>query len=185
MGLSAEQVAQFKVDGYLVVRGALASGRRRHLGGGGSALYPDGVDSAGFVHGGEWLPADYSAHARRGIDGASFEEGVGTTIVEEELPDTEIATLPMERGDVLLLHKEIPHRSLANQSETIRWSMDLRYQETGTPTGRPFHPDFPVRSRANPNSVLVDYEEWCRMWVEALEESRKQKVQAHRWKAVE
>lgn len=111
--------------------------------------------------------------------------GVGTTIVEEELPDTEIATLPMERGDVLLLHKEIPHRSLANQSETIRWSMDLRYQETGTPTGRPFHPDFPVRSRANPNSVLVDYEEWCRMWVEALEESRKQKVQAHRWKAVE
>lgn len=110
-------------------------------------------------------------------------QGEGTVIVDEALPGSEPVSLPMQRGSLLLMHKEIPHRSLANVSETIRWSMDLRYQKTGTPTGRPFHPDFPVRSRKQPESVLTDYEEWCRRWEQALEWSAQNKPQQHRWGA--
>lgn len=105
--------------------------------------------------------------------------GVGTTIVAEEMPKAAAVTLPMKKGDVLLMHKEIPHRSTRNVSESVRWSADLRYQQTGTPTGRPFYPDFVVRSRANPASVLTDYATWDRLWREALEKSKG--VRGHRW----
>jgi len=105
--------------------------------------------------------------------------GVGTTIVDEELPDQTILTLPMQKGSLLLLNKEIPHRSTPNQSGTVRWSVDLRYQKTGTPTGRPFHPDFVVYSESSPHSVLNDYNTWQQMWIQALEKSRG--VQPHRW----
>ena len=110
-----------------------------------------------------------------------IEPGLGTVIVEHEMPDVEALTLPMEIGDVLLMHKEIPHRSTSNESETVRWSMDLRYQKTGTPTGRPFYPDFVTRSRDNPSSVLTDYEEWNRLWVEGLDKGQRMQAKPHRW----
>ena len=103
----------------------------------------------------------------------------GTAIVPDEMPAAEPLTLPMHKGDMLLMHKETPHRSTPNRSDTVRWSMDLRYQQTGTPTGRPFHPAFPVRSSVNPDSVLTDHHEWCRRWQAALAESVG--VQQHRW----
>ena len=68
---------------------------------------------------------------------------------------------------------------MPNTSDTVRWSMDLRYQRTGTPTGRSFWPDFVVRSRANPDAVLKDHDTWCRRWVEALEQ--RQSIPAYRW----
>jgi ectoine hydroxylase-related dioxygenase (phytanoyl-CoA dioxygenase family) len=105
--------------------------------------------------------------------------GVGTVIMDEEMPASAVLTLPMQKGDLLLMHKEIPHCSTANTSDSIRWSMDLRYQETGTPTGRPFHPEFVARSRANPQSTLTDHAEWSRRWAEALE--RGKGMRGHRW----
>lgn len=110
--------------------------------------------------------------------------GQGTVIVDEQMPDAEPLTLPMDKGDVLLLHKEIPHRSTSNRSDTVRWSMDLRYQPTGTPTGRPFHPEFVVRSRANPDSVLTEWSVWDRLWAEAQAKAAVDKPRGHRWKSV-
>ena len=112
--------------------------------------------------------------------------GVGTVIVDEQMPDIEPLVLEMEKGSVLLMDKQIPHRSTANQSGGIRWSMDLRYQKTGTPSGRPIYPDFVVRSRSNPDSVLTDHSEWVRLWEEALEVEAQaaregRKFQHHRW----
>ena len=52
----------------------------------------------------------------------------------------------------------MPHRSTLNKTDEVRWSMDLRYQ-TGTPSGRPYYPDFAVRSRSNPASVLTYYDQ--------------------------
>lgn len=111
--------------------------------------------------------------------------GLGTVIVDEEIPDVEPLTLPMEKGDLLLMHKEIPHRSTTNHSETVRWSMDLRYQKTGTPTGRPFHPEFVVRSKENPESVQADYEKWRHLWIDSLEKGQQLQVKAHRWEVVQ
>ena len=110
--------------------------------------------------------------------------GEGTVITDDEMPEGDVVTLPMEPGDVLFVHKEIPHRSTSNKSDTVRWSMDLRYQKTGTPTGRPFHPDFPVRSRANPDSVLNDWAEWDRLWAEAQAQAAIDKRRSHRWGSV-
>ena len=95
-----------------------------------------------------------------------WSEGFG--IEEGRLPDGEVLSLPMKKGDVLLMHKLIPHRSIPNRSETVRWSLDLRYQQTGLPTGRSFYPNFIVRSRRHPEFVLSDYGTWNRGWEEAL-----------------
>jgi ectoine hydroxylase-related dioxygenase (phytanoyl-CoA dioxygenase family) len=108
----------------------------------------------------------------------------GTTIVPEQMPVTEPVSLPVRKGGVILMHKEIPHRSTPNRTDTVRWSIDLRYQKTGTPTGRPFHPEFVVRSRSNPDSVLTDHAAWCRMWVEGLENAKASGVSLHRWAKV-
>jgi phytanoyl-CoA hydroxylase len=107
--------------------------------------------------------------------------GVGTTILADRLPLVEPVALPVRKGGVILMHKETPHRSTPNRSDTVRWSIDLRYQKTGTPTGRPFHPEFVVRSRANPASVLTDHAAWCRMWEEDLASAAAAGVSAHRW----
>ena len=110
--------------------------------------------------------------------------GVGTRIRADEMPDAEPVDLPIDKGGVVLIHKNIPHRSTPNNSNGIRWSMDLRYQKTGTSTGRTIYPDFVVRSRENPGSVLSDHQEWCRMWVAALAaESPADKH--HRWETVQ
>jgi phytanoyl-CoA hydroxylase len=111
--------------------------------------------------------------------------GVGTTIVPESLPAIEPVALPVKKGDVIFMHKEVPHRSTPNRSDTVRWSMDLRYQKTGTPTGRPFHPEFVVRSRSNPASVLTDHDAWRRMWIEGLEGAKQAGVSLHRWAKVD
>ena len=114
-----------------------------------------------------------------------IKQGLGTVIIDEEMPQTESLTLPMDKGDVLLMDKQTPHRSTPNNADTVRWSMDLRYQETGTPTGRPFYPDFVARSRSNPASELRDYDEWCRQWIESLAAVQGQGIKPHRWEVVQ
>lgn len=121
---------------------------------------------------------------RNGLVQHHIKQGLGTVIIDEEMPQTESLTLPMDKGDVLLMDKQTPHRSTPNNADTVRWSMDLRYQETGTPTGRPFYPDFVARSRSNPASELRDYDEWCRQWVESLAAVQGQGIKSHRWEVV-
>jgi ectoine hydroxylase-related dioxygenase (phytanoyl-CoA dioxygenase family) len=111
--------------------------------------------------------------------------GVGTTILPDEMPDVQPVALPVRKGSVIFMHKEIPHRSTPNYSDTVRWSMDLRYQQTGTPTGRPFHPEFVVRSRANPASVLTDHARWGQMWEDGLASAKAAGVSLHRWAKAE
>jgi phytanoyl-CoA hydroxylase len=75
--------------------------------------------------------------------------------------------LPMKPGDVLFFHKLTRHASLANESDHLRWSFDLRYNPIGEPTGRPWFPGFVARSRARPESELHDSEAWAALWHDA------------------
>lgn len=84
-----------------------------------------------------------------------------------DLPAVEPTLLPVARGDVIFVHRLLPHGSTPNVSDTIRWSFDLRYNPTGQPTGRAVLPDFVARSRANPASELRDPDAWNRLWLEA------------------
>ena len=113
-----------------------------------------------------------------------IERGLVTMDVNDERSREEGLTLPMDKGDLLLMHKAMPHRSTLNKTDEVRWSMDLRYQQTGTPSGRPYYPDFAVRSRSNPASLLTDYDQWCQLWIEALEGGKSNKRKAPRWEVV-
>ena len=105
------------------------------------------------------VPLGYISHQRAG----------GTTVVPELLPETEPVNLECERGDVVLMHRFTPHRSVNNNTNQCRWSLDLRYQTTGHHTGRTGHPAFVVRSESDPSSEMKDVEEWRRLWVSAFE----------------
>lgn len=109
------------------------------------------------------IPGVYQEGYRRHL-----KEG-GTTIDPDLMPDVSPVTLECLQGDVIFMTKYTPHRSTPNNSDKCRWSLDLRYQTTGHHTGRTAHPDFVVRSATDPNSVMDDYSEWCRLWTDAFE----------------
>ncbi len=75
-------------------------------------------------------------------------------------------SMPMRRGDALLMNKLTVHASHSNTSNNIRWSFDLRYNPIGQPTGRAAFPGFIARSRRLPASELHDPKEWNRRWLE-------------------
>ncbi len=76
----------------------------------------------------------------------------------------EAVPLPVKRGGVVLFHKMNVHRALPNRSDSLRWSMDLRYHPTGQASGRPAFPGFVARSRSNPSSELHDAAVWADRW---------------------
>jgi phytanoyl-CoA hydroxylase len=75
--------------------------------------------------------------------------------------------VPVKRGGALFMYSRTMHASLANRSDEIRWSFDLRYQPTGMPTGRPAFPGFVARSRREPQSELHDWRAWSQLWLDA------------------
>ena len=102
----------------------------------------------------------------------------GTTIRHDLLPDTAPRPVPVRKGGIVFMHRYTPHRSTPNYTDSVRWSLDLRYQPTGQPTGRPFHPEFVARSPSHPETVFTDHAEWSRRWTEALESAKG--IKAHR-----
>lgn len=98
------------------------------------------------------LFADYQDEETgfKGIDRAEWDQLQGTSI-------------EMERGDALCFTQLTPHRALSNQSDAVRWSMDLRYEatETATHSGKQF--GFVVRSRKE-SAAVMGQAEWLAKW---------------------
>jgi hypothetical protein len=85
--------------------------------------------------------------------------------IPEKLFDVDATTpIPTARGDVVCLHRQTVHGSLANVSDEIRWSFDLRYNPIGQHTGREAFPGFVARSRKAPHLELRDADRWRRDW---------------------
>ena len=90
--------------------------------------------------------------------------------------------LPVKAGGVILLDPLTPHSSLTNNSDSYRWSFDLRYNVTGQPTGRSHFPEFIARSRKHPDRVLRDWRKWEGMWKATRERlSQQAHIPQHRW----
>ncbi|NOU88691.1 mitomycin antibiotic biosynthesis protein [Paenibacillus sp. LMG 31460] len=100
----------------------------------------------------------------------------GTTIIPEYMPNLKAKLAPCPKGGIVIMNKYTPHKGTPNVSNIVRWTLDLRYQRTGEPTGRPFHPSFVARSRSNPGSVLTDYNAWSNQWEEAIAQSEGKKI---------
>ena len=87
--------------------------------------------------------------------------------IPDEMVGSYSKPLPMQPTDVLFMTSKTMHTSLPNVSDEIRWSLDLRYNPIGQPTGRPWFPGFVARSRANPETELTDAGKWAEMWRQA------------------
>jgi hypothetical protein len=88
-------------------------------------------------------------------------------IPESIIDDGRVIPMEVPAGGAVLLHKLTEHGSLDNHSQDIRWSFDLRYQPIGQPTGRSVFPGFVARSRAHPEQVITDPDEWANLWWDA------------------
>jgi ectoine hydroxylase-related dioxygenase (phytanoyl-CoA dioxygenase family) len=83
-------------------------------------------------------------------------------IAEEVLAPYRDAAVPVEAnpGDVILFHNLLFHRGLPNHAQTIRWSLDWRYQVATQPTLRRENGHL-ARSRRHPEQAVRSAEQWA------------------------
>jgi len=72
-------------------------------------------------------------------------------------------SIEMDAGDALCFNQLMPHRAMPNSADTIRWSMDLRYEATPNATESGRKQGFVARSEANPGAVET-FEQWLAKW---------------------
>ncbi len=119
-----------------------------------------------------------------GHKGGLLPHGVETQpfISNDNLDQSAITPLPVKRGSVIFFHPLVPHASLPNLSNGIRWSFDIRYHRTGEPSGRSHFPEFVARSGAAPENVLTDWQEWQHLWEDARARlAETPHIDIHRW----
>ena len=105
-----------------------------------------------------------------------------TTIADGFIDEDRAVTLPVRAGGIVLLHPLTPHCSLANSTDSFRWSFDIRFNRTGQPTGRAHFPEFIARSRNDPGRELDDWRAWRASWEAARAAlSAQQHIPIHRW----
>ena len=110
--------------------------------------------------------------------------GTGLVIPDHLIPVDKMTPLPVRAGGVILFARHTMHRALPNVSDSVRWSLDLRYQPTGQPTGRAFFPGFVARSRKDPSSELHDHAAWVKSWHEVREIFAERAMPKYnRWKS--
>jgi phytanoyl-CoA hydroxylase len=92
-------------------------------------------------------------------------------IPPRELPAGPPTPVVIKAGSIIVFNGRMVHGSHGNHSQNrMRISLDLRYQPSGLPTGRPGFPEFIARSRSHPESVLTDPRAWHQMWMTAREQ---------------
>ncbi|PTX54223.1 ectoine hydroxylase-related dioxygenase (phytanoyl-CoA dioxygenase family) [Litoreibacter ponti] len=107
-----------------------------------------------------------------------------TAIADAFIDEDGAVPLPVPSGGAVIFHPLVPHASLPNRSDGIRWSFDLRFNKTGQPTGRSHFPDFVARSRARPETELHDWRAWRAMWEEARARlAETSHIDIHRWQS--
>ncbi len=77
-------------------------------------------------------------------------------------------SIPMQAGDLLCFNQKTPHRALPNRTDTVRWSLDVRYGAAPTRVARDSELSFIARSAANPAGVETS-EQWIAKWADRPE----------------
>lgn len=88
----------------------------------------------------------------------------GKGIADTDLPPCEVVAGEVDVGDVLMTTERLVHRSIPNRSDTVRWSVDTRYNHIGLPTGRESVPGFVARSHKHPELVAQSHHDWNRLF---------------------
>ena len=99
--------------------------------------------------------------------------GTGYTALHEtQLGKTETVALPMTAGSAVLFNDRLLHMSTPNNSNGVRWSVDLRYQPTDQDPMPQHGAGFLVRSRKHPERVAT-LEDWLHQRLEHSEEMKQ------------
>ena len=69
-------------------------------------------------------------------------------------------SIEVDPGDVILFHNLLFHQGLPNRSQTVRWSLDWRYQDATQPTMRATKGHM-ARSRSNPAQAVKSAKQWA------------------------
>ncbi|MCY4570042.1 MAG: phytanoyl-CoA dioxygenase family protein [Candidatus Poribacteria bacterium] len=87
--------------------------------------------------------------------------------------DTDIHTLEMKKGDLLVFNNLVFHRSLLNHSDIIRWSVDFRFSPTGTSLQGLWHEVIacPARERES-GQCPTSWQTWCAQWAASPHKDR-------------
>ena len=105
-----------------------------------------------------------------------------TAIADGFVDEAKAIPLPVGSGGVVILDPMIPHASLTNKTDGIRWSFDLRYNVSGEPTGRAHFPGFVARSRSAAETELGDWRAWKKSWEDARAGlAHRPHIELHRW----
>ncbi|MBR8535844.1 phytanoyl-CoA dioxygenase family protein [Carboxylicivirga sediminis] len=116
------------------------------------------------------------------VEHVMHETGKYLAVKDELLPKENWVECPVPKGGVLLLSNKVIHASFKNTTDSVRWSMDLRYQSADLPTNAnitrfegdqkenkkagvpaacyPPDADFLVRSKKRKNEIIKSYEEF-------------------------
>jgi hypothetical protein len=94
-------------------------------------------------------------------DGESGFIGLSPEIQETLTP----VSIEMDPGDVLCFTQGTPHRALPNQSDAVRWSMDVRFEATERATKHGKARGFIARSPSDPSRIMP-YEKWIELWAD-------------------
>jgi phytanoyl-CoA hydroxylase len=71
----------------------------------------------------------------------------------------QLETLRMKRGDLLFFNEMLPHRAIPNHSNRIRWSFDMRYNESHSASPVPADQSF-VFAHEDTSLIESSYEQW-------------------------
>ncbi len=92
-------------------------------------------------------------------------------IDEADLPPGDRVVCEMKKGSVLFHNPLMPHRSTENHSNGVRWSVDLRWQRPGEPTGYADSKMIPMR-RADDPGYRLDWAAWQRQSMDDVDKAR-------------
>ncbi|MGI9297714.1 MAG: phytanoyl-CoA dioxygenase family protein [Gammaproteobacteria bacterium] len=95
-------------------------------------------------------------------------------IPDEAIDKTNLIPLEARSGDAVLLHRRTIHGAGANDSASLRWSFDLRYQPAGTPSGRDCFPSFALDGE----DAAADGEAYRQKWRAARDDIVDGKIAA-------
>ena len=92
-------------------------------------------------------------------------EAFAVPVLPPTSSNTDIDTLEMQKGDLLVFNNLVFHRSLFNRSDRIRWSVDFRFSPTGTSLDGLWHEVIacPARESAT-RRCPTSWQTWSAQW---------------------
>ena len=111
----------------------------------------------------QFLPGSHTSGLQtyHRVEGETF----AVPVLSPTSSHTNIDTLEMKKGDLLIFNNLVFHRSLLNCSDIIRWSVDFRFSRSDTSLDGLWHEAIacPVRN-GNNEQCLTSWDAWQTRW---------------------